>query len=381
MDNKCALYIHVPFCVKKCLYCDFASSEDYSFQDDYFDALEKEIEMSKEQWKGRKFDTLFIGGGTPTSVNDEYIERVLHKVDAIYSPKFIEATIEANPGTVDWKKLQFYRYMGIDRISFGVQAAQDRLLHAVGRIHDFDEAKESIALACRAGFKNISVDIMSGLPEQQKDDLLDSVNQADKLCSTHISMYTLKLEEGTPLQKSVKSGKTQLPSKDEEYEMSKAARGRLEKMGYSRYEISNYAKPGYECLHNLHYWHNDDYLGLGLAAASSLKGLRTTNTRNMSEYIKKIHAGDMAYAESEQSSQEEYAFETLMLGLRLVQGVDIAEYEARHGIDIMQRLGAEIESLKSRGLADIYEGRLYLTEPGLDLQNSVLVELMEKYDF
>ena len=381
MDNKCALYIHVPFCVKKCLYCDFASSEDYSFQDDYFYALEKEIEMSAKMWEGRQFDTLFIGGGTPTSVNDEYIERILHKVDAVYSPKFIEATVEANPGTVDWKKLQFYRYMGIDRISFGVQAAQDWLLQAVGRIHDFDEAKESISLACRAGFKNISVDIMSGLPEQRKEDLLDSVNQADKLCATHISMYTLKLEEGTPLYKSVKSGKTLLPSKDEEYEMSKAARERLAQMGYLRYEISNYAKPGFECLHNLHYWHNDDYLGLGLSAASSLNGLRTTNTRIMSEYIDKINAGNMAYAESEQSGGEEYAFETLMLGLRLVEGVDMAGYKARHGIDIMQRLGAEIESLTSRGLADIYEGRLFLTEEGLDLQNTVLVELMEKYDF
>jgi oxygen-independent coproporphyrinogen-3 oxidase len=337
--------------------------------------------MSAAMWNGRQFDTLFIGGGTPTSVNDEYIERILEKVDAVYSPKFIEATVEANPGTVDWKKLQFYRYMGIDRISFGVQAAQDWLLQAVGRIHDFDEAKESIALACRAGFKNISVDIMSGLPDQRKEDLLDSVNQADKLCATHISMYTLKLEEGTPLYKSVKSGKTQLPSKDDEYEMAKAARERLAQMGYLRYEISNYAKPGFECLHNLHYWHNDDYLGLGLSAASSLNGLRTTNTRIMSEYIEKIHAGNMPYAESEQSSEEEYAFETLMLGLRLVEGVDMVAYKSRHGIDIMQRLGAEIESLKNRGLADIYEGRLCLTEQGLDLQNTVLVELMEKYNF
>ena len=381
MDKKCALYIHVPFCVKKCLYCDFASSEDYSFQDDYFYALEKEIEMSEKMWSGRQFDTLFIGGGTPTSVKDEYIERILDKVSAIYSPKFIEATVEANPGTVDWKNLQFYRYMGIDRISFGVQAAQDWLLHAVGRIHDFDEAKESISLACRAGFKNISVDIMSGLPGQEKQDLLDSINQADKLCATHISMYTLKLEEGTPLYKSVKSGETELPSKDQEYEMSKAAQKQLAQKGYSRYEISNYAKPGFECLHNLHYWHNDDYLGLGLSASSSLNGLRMSNTRDMNEYIDKIHAGNMPYAEYAQSGEEEYAFETLMLGLRLVEGIDIAEYKARHGIDLMQRLGDEIESLQNRGLADVYKGRFYLSEEGLDLQNTVLVELMEKYDF
>jgi oxygen-independent coproporphyrinogen-3 oxidase len=261
-----------------------------------------------------------------------------------------------------------------------VQAAQDRLLKSVGRIHSFDVAKESVALACRAGYKNINVDLMSGLPGQETGDLTESATQAEKLCATHISMYALKLEGNTPLYDSVKKGEVVLPDGDAEYEMSKAARERLSQLGYARYEVSNYAKPGYECLHNLHYWHNDDYLGVGLASASGMGGRRTTNTRDITEYIDKLNGGEPAYSENAKSSDEEYAFETLMLGLRLVRGIDLDEYEARHGIDLRERFKQTLDSLQERGLVDIYEGRLYLTEKGMDIQNTVLVEFMEKYD-
>ncbi len=380
-QKKCALYIHIPFCVKKCAYCDFASYEDYSFQEAYFDALKKEIILAADKWKGRVFDTLFIGGGTPTSVKNEHIEQILDMSHRSLNLKLKEATVEANPGTVDMHKLQFYLYSGLNRISFGMQAAQDHLLKAVGRIHDFNEAKESVALAQRSGFSNINVDLMSGLPGQSVADLLESVKRTADMGVLHVSMYTLNLEEGTPLWDAVQKGSVILPSKDEEHEMSKAARVRLSELGYNRYEISNYAKPEHECRHNLHYWHNDDYLGLGLAAASSMSGLRTNNTRDIGEYIRKACGGQMPYDESSKSGEEEYAFETLMLGLRLVQGVDVAGYKERHKIDLIQRFGKEIDSLKERGLADVYEGRLYLTEHGMDIQNTVLVEFMEGFDF
>ena len=378
--KKTALYIHIPFCLKKCAYCDFASYEDLSLQEAYFGALKKEIEIVAGEWEGRTFDTLFLGGGTPTCAEDIFIESVTEKAKRILKFDLKEATVEANPGTVGLEKLEFYRYMGINRISFGVQAAQDRLLKAVGRIHDFGTAAESVELAHHAGFRNINIDIMSGLPGQEAEDLLESVAQAEKLRATHISMYTLKLEENTPLYTAVNGGKITLPDKDEEYDMSKAARDRLSKLGYVRYEISNYAKPGFECLHNLHYWNNDDYLGVGLSASSGLNGRRTTNTRDIAEYIEKLNSGILPYAENAQSGSEEYAFETLMLGLRLVRGIDIDEYKARHGIDLRERFKETLASLRDRGLADIYEGRLYLTEHGMDIQNTVLVEFMEKFE-
>ena len=319
MQKNCALYIHIPFCARKCAYCDFASYEDFTLQDKYFAALKREIEIVASAWDGRRFDTLFIGGGTPTCAKDVYIEGVIEKALSVLKLDVREATVEANPGTVDADKLRFYLQMGMNRISFGVQAAQDSLLREVGRIHDFETAKESVRLAERAGFSNISVDLMSGLPGQTESDLLESVRLSTDMGINHISMYTLKLEEGTPLYRAVNKGEVTLPGRDEEYEMSKAARAELSSAGYDRYEVSNYAKSGYECAHNLHYWHNNDYLGVGLAAASGLGGRRTINTRDINGYIKKIDEGTLPYEENAQSGDEEYAFETLMLGLRLVR--------------------------------------------------------------
>jgi oxygen-independent coproporphyrinogen-3 oxidase len=380
-NKESALYIHVPFCIKKCAYCDFASYEDYDMQEAYFDALIKEARAIQDKWVDNKFDTLFIGGGTPSSVKNEYIERIIEEVSKLFDIKLLEATIEANPGTVNFHKLQFYSYMGLNRISFGMQSTHDEILKEAGRVHTFSEAKESIELAKKAGFSNISVDLMSGLPLQTKEHLLESVNEAAKMGVNHISMYTLKLEEGTHLFHAVNNGDVVLPDKDSEHEMSKAARKELYRLGYARYEISNYAKNGYESLHNLHYWRNDDYLGLGLAASSAKSGLRTTNTRDINEYISKKNSGRDSYIENAQSGKEEYAFETLMLGLRLTEGVSFAEYQVRHGIDLGQRFKAEIESLIERNLAQIDNGRLYLTDEGMDVQNSVLVDFMEKFEF
>ncbi len=379
--RKSALYIHIPFCVKKCAYCDFASYEDYDLQEAYFDALIKEIKQTMAQWNGSEFDTLFLGGGTPSSVKNEFIERVIENVGKCYNIKLSEATMEANPGTVDIEKLQFYSYIGLNRISFGVQSTHDDILIKAGRIHTFSEAKESVELAHKAGFSNVSVDLMSGLPGQTKEHLLNSVEQIAKMGLKHVSMYTLKLEEGTPLDSAVSAGRVTLPTKDEEYEMSMLAREKLISFGFNRYEISNYSKDGYECAHNLHYWHNDDYLGLGLAASSSKDGLRTTNTRDIRKYISKINSGETAYTENSQSSDEEYAFETLMLGLRLAEGVNLSKYMARHGIDLAQRFKSEIASILKRKLAVISEGRLRLTDEGMDLQNTVLVELLEGFAF
>jgi len=379
--NASALYIHIPFCVKKCAYCDFASYENYDLQEAYFDALKNEILIQSKKWGKNVFDTIFIGGGTPSSVESYYISDTLERAYKALNIDLKEATIEVNPGTVDAEKLGAYRNMGINRISFGMQAAQDDILKAVGRIHTFSQAKDSVAIAKTAGFDNISIDLMSGLPGQSADNLIESVEITAKMGVSHISMYTLKLEEGTPLFTAVKNGQIILPDKDTEYEMSKAARERIVQLGYNRYEISNYAKDDKTCAHNLHYWHNDDYLGVGVAGASSKLGLRSMNTRGIKEYIDIINIGEMPYTEHAQSSEEEYAFETLMLGLRLVEGVNIVEYYIRHGIQLDKRFGELIVSLARRSLISLENDVLTLTEKGMDVQNSVLVEFMEGFDF
>jgi oxygen-independent coproporphyrinogen-3 oxidase len=382
MEKKTsALYIHIPFCLKKCKYCDFTSYSSYDKQEIYFDALIDEIKMHQKMWKDNTFDTIFFGGGPPSSVEPRYIKRVLDTIKSTFNTNLKEISIEANPGTVDSEKLKSYIDCGINRISFGMQATQDDLLCRIGRIHTFDEAKKSVELAKRCGFQNINVDLMTGLPGQNVDDLLESIKRTSELGVNHISMYTLKLEEGTALYHEVMSNKTTLPDEKIEYNMSKQARRLLNDLGYERYEISNYAKDGAECMHNLHYWYNDDYLGLGVSASSSKSGYRTMNVASINEYVKMIKRGELPYMEKEQSSDEEFAFETLMLGLRLTCGVDIEKYYKRHGIKLLERFDKIITKFEKQWHIDTLDGRIRLTESGLDIQNAILVEFMEGYEF
>ncbi len=376
-----ALYIHIPFCVKKCKYCDFTSFENYDLQDEYFTALNNEIKLQAKAWQENIFDTIFIGGGTPSSVDAKHIKEIIDTAKKHLNLDLKEVTIEANPDSVDFDKLQSYIDMGINRISFGVQAVQNELLKKIGRIHIFSDVKKSVELAHKAGFQNISIDLMAGLPTQSESDLLESVSQCTDLNVNHISMYSLKLEEGTALYHEVMGGKSILPSSDKEWEMSKKARQLLATLGYARYEISNYAKSGYESLHNLHYWKNHDYLGVGVSASSAKKGLRTTNVKVITEYVKSINDGNLAYMDSAQSTDEEYAFETLMLGLRLKHGIDKHEYLCRHNIDLDQRFGEIIASMIKRKLIISSDDILRLTDFGMDIQNSVLVEFMEGFKF
>lgn len=376
-----ALYIHIPFCIKKCKYCDFTSYSCYDQQEIYFDALINEIKIHAPTWQENIFDTIFFGGGTPSSVDPKYIKKVLDTVKQSLNTNLVEVSIEANPGTVDSVKLGSYIDSGINRISFGMQATQDDLLRRIGRIHTFDEAKRSVELAKSCGFDNINVDLMTGLPGQSVDDLIDSIKKTNAMGINHISMYTLKLEEGTSLYHEVMSNETILPDEKVEYMMSKEARTLLDKLGYKRYEISNYAKNGAMCLHNLHYWHNDDYLGVGVSASSSKSGYRTMNVASIDEYAKMIKSGELPYIEKEQSSNEEFAFDTLMLGLRLTEGVNIEEYYNRHGIKLLDRFDKTIAKFIEQGNIDVSNGRTRITDSGLDIQNVILVEFMEGYEF
>ena len=244
------IYVHIPFCIKKCHYCDFVSFEEKGMAKDYFAALWKETELLAKQERDREFNTVFFGGGTPSALPPYYIAETMDRIRAAFALDIAEATIECNPGTVDGEKLSAYRDAGFNRISIGVQSFDDGLLRGIGRIHTSRQGEEAVSLARKAGFDNINIDLMYGLPNQRKADYVASLERAAKLDIQHISAYSLILEEDTGLYDMVQRGEVILPDEDEVYDMHRAGMERLEALGYTRYEISNYARPGRECIHN-----------------------------------------------------------------------------------------------------------------------------------
>lgn len=287
------IYLHVPFCVKKCAYCDFVSFPEQGRADAYFQALYKEIAMAATECGGKKFDTVFFGGGTPSAVPLEFICTAMERIRACFDLEISEATIECNPGTVDMDKLKAYRRAGFNRISIGVQSFDNDLLRSIGRIHSAAQAEEAVKLSRAAGFENINIDLMYGLPGQSEKEYIDSIERGGLLDVDHISAYSLILEEGTPLYGWVKQGRAALPDDDAVYDMHRAGMARLESLGYKRYEISNYARPSCQCRHNINYWDVGEYIGLGLNSSSALRSkegelIRFRNSESMDDYISKI---------------------------------------------------------------------------------------------
>ncbi len=373
------LYIHIPYCGQKCRYCDFYSITgcQEAAMAAYCDALIEEMRLRQASWEGYTFDTLFIGGGTPSLLPIHLLERVMEAVDVTFQTDFVELTLESNPGTLSRQKLDGYRALGFNRLSMGLQAKQDRLLKAIGRIHSYQDFVQGVGMAREAGFDNINVDLMSGLPEQTETDLVESIEVVAALGADHISLYTLKLEEGTPLCRDVEAGRVTLMDSDDEWAMHKKARKRLASLGYHRYEISNYAKDDKPCVHNLHTWRYLPYLGLGTAAASMMPGERWENVRSINDYIASIHKGEFPMAGHQIITSSDAAFEALMLGLRLVTGIDLDSYQEAFGIDLYQQFQSHIQVLMRDGLAKIDKGRLYLTAQGMDVQNPILCEFLE----
>ncbi len=266
------LYLHIPFCVQKCAYCDFVSFADPEPLQAYLSALIKEIGLTARRFPAATYDTVFIGGGTPSIVSAQDMAGLLAALRSAFAiAPGAECTIECNPGTVDAQKLQAYLKGGVNRLSLGLQSAEDGLLRAIGRIHDFAQFEESYRLAREAGLQNINVDLMYGLPGQSLGQYLSTIRTVAALGPEHISAYSLILEEGTPLYTHVKAGETTLPDEDEVCDMQDAGRALLAELGYERYEISNYAKPGFACRHNINYWQNGPYLTAGGAGATTLK--------------------------------------------------------------------------------------------------------------
>jgi len=367
------LYIHIPFCRTKCLYCDFCSfvSRDDRQREAYVCALLREIEARGT--KDYSVDTVYFGGGTPSLLSAEQIGRILGEIKESFnvSPD-AEITLECNPMTVsdDDKYFKELRALGVNRLSLGVQSAIDGELKLIGRRHSFEDAKATFLAARGAGFVNISVDLMLGIPSQTLDSLRASANQVIKLGAEHISIYSLQLEEGTPLYRMRE--RYSLADDDAAADMYELVVKMMKDAGYRHYEISNFARGGRESKHNCKYWRLDEYLGLGLAAHSDFGGKRLENTRDMERYL----GGEWLQAESDISNSER-GFEFLMLGFRTADGISKSEFLARFGVEFDEKYGEKVEKFKKMGYFCEKGDALALTERGFEVSNAILTEILD----
>ena len=374
--KKLGLYIHIPFCQKKCNYCDFLSAPaNKQVQIAYMDILQKEIKEKSIEYKEYCVDTVFIGGGTPTCVPYETIVDTMNVVKAsFFITDDCEITMECNPGTVTKEALDNYRAAGINRLSIGLQSTHNGILKELGRIHTFEQFLETFNWAREAGFTNINVDLMSGLPNQTLEQYEDSLLEILKLDVEHISSYSLIVEEGTPFYQLYEEDKLALPDEETEREMYYLTKEKLMAAGLLRYEISNYAKEGYECKHNARYWIREDYLGVGLGASSMVNNVRFKNTEWLDEYLT-----DNKYMEKMDEqilSTTECMEEFMFLGLRMTKGVSKEKFFATFGSSMDEVYGNVVTKLKDQGLLEEEGGFVRLTEYGQDVSNKVWVEFL-----
>lgn len=375
------LYIHIPFCVKKCNYCDFLSAPaDDATKKRYVEALCKEIAGYKALTKEYQLATIYFGGGTPSVLEVSFIEQILNTVKKNFAVDMeAEVTLEVNPGTASLEKLKRYRELGINRLSIGVQSAKERELALLGRIHTFKEAKQTYFWAREAGFENISLDLMSALPGQSLEDYKENVEAILSLNPEHISSYSLIVEEGTPFYEQYAEGapkECDLPEEETDRAMYAYTKERLVQAGYERYEISNYAKPGFESRHNSSYWVGTEYVGVGLGASSLFTNARYHNETDLTAYMETIEAGQDVRREIERLVLEEQMEEFMILGLRMMKGVSRQEFQKRFGKAIETVYGSALNKLEKQGLL-IKEGdRITLTENGIDVSNQVFVEFI-----
>ncbi len=378
MDSL-GIYVHFPFCIRKCLYCDFPSyAGQENLMDIYIHGLEKEIDNIKSLAKNRPVDTILFGGGTPTLFSGEILGHVLDNIkDGFNVLEDAEITTEANPETLDREKLTRLYSAGFNRLSIGMQESRDKHLKALGRGHSLEDVKRGVGLAHETGFNNINLDLIFALPDQTLEAWMESLEIAVNMGAQHISAYALIIEEGTPFYDLWKRGELNLPSDELEREMYHRAVEYLGKVGYRQYEISNFAREGMECRHNLKYWRNLDYIGIGSGAHSSLGGHRWANFSDIERYIGGVNSKGTGIEESHRVPPKEQRFETIMMGLRLVQGVSKAAFLQRFGNDIGYYYGSVIRSLEEKGLLVDGEDSVYLTSKGMDLQNQVLLYFLD----
>jgi oxygen-independent coproporphyrinogen III oxidase len=377
MDNSIpinSVYIHIPFCLRKCPYCDFLSlplAEHRPCRAAYPGLLQAELALWQENESVGRLDfsrlrTIYFGGGTPSLLQPEEIAALLQLF-----PPAAEITLEANPETLDRGKLAAFRLAGINRLSLGVQSFEPRLLTAMGRGHSPEDAARAVREARQEGFDNISIDLIYGLPEQSLADWRQDLQQALALDTQHISLYGLTLEPDTPWGEQAEAGELPLPDDDAQADMLELACDNLAEAGFIHYEISNFARPGFESRHNLAYWQRDNYLGLGASAASCLFDHRVYNQKNLTAYRRLVEVGRLPLLDEEWLSIEQVLSEAIFLGLRLLEGIDFSAFYGRYGVDPRRRYRREIGHMQENGLLQVDEQGMRLTRRGLLLGNEV----------
>jgi putative oxygen-independent coproporphyrinogen III oxidase len=375
-----AVYIHIPFCTNKCHYCDFNS---YILKGqpvmDYLDALEREMERTVRLVPPQIIETIFVGGGTPTVLLPDQMESFLKRVHTYFPKKSsnLEFTMEANPGTTDKEKLQAMKEGGVNRISFGVQSFDNALLEGIGRIHNTDDVYRSIENARSVGFSNMSIDLMFGLPNQTVAAMNDSIDKALALELPHYSIYGLKVEENTLFHNLYQKNQLPLPEEDDELDMFLLIMKRLREAGYVQYEISNFAKPGFESRHNSMYWLNRSYYGLGAGAHGYMHGMRHVNIKGVQPYIDATHKDRPLLEESEVSEQEAIE-DFMMVGLRLLRGVRREDFHRQFGLELEAVFGSKLNKLLKQKLLETTDEGYRLTEQGVLLGNEVFGEFLSE---
>lgn len=375
--DKISLYIHIPFCAQKCLYCDFPSfARKDHLRKAYIEALNKEIISLREKHNNLEINTIFIGGGTPSVLEADELECLLKEVAKLNMAKDVEYSMECNPGNLTEEKLEVMKKYGVNRISMGLQAKQDNLLRGLGRIHNYKTFKENFLLAKKVGFNNINIDLMFGLPNQRLNEWEETLREIISLEPAHISAYSLIIEEGTAFYNLYENDKLKLPTEEEERKMYHLAKKILEENGFNQYEISNYAKEGKECRHNLAYWNMDNWIGVGSAAASYINGKRIKNISSVEEYINSINEKGEAVEEIINNSKNDNMEEFMFMGLRKINGIDENEFKKRFSMNINDVYGEILNKYIDEGLLIRDSGRIFLSEKGIEISNIIMADFL-----
>ena len=366
------LYVHIPFCVKKCAYCDFCSFPvcDIKNRAEYIDALC--CELLSYKYKTVSVDSIFFGGGTPSLLSGDEFRKITDAInESFVISDNVEFTVECNPKTLTKENLDVYLGSGVNRISIGLQSIHEKELKKLGRIHSYEDFKKIYAMVRDSGIKNVSVDLMYGIPEQNEESFMETLKNIVSLSPEHISVYGLIVEDGTYLSDHIDN--YILPSEDSECNMYDSACNFLRESGYFHYEISNYSKSGYECRHNLKYWRDREYIGVGVSAYSYFEGVRFGNSRDYSAYVRDY---TICREFEEKISHEGEKYEYAMLALRLSEGFSLREYREKFSCDFLDKKSNLVEKMSNLGLLKIEDDRIMLTEKGFYVSNSILSELL-----
>ncbi len=376
MNKRTGIYVHIPFCLKKCSYCDFISNSNYEIEDQYFDKLISEIQYrgNEDSSSDRLINTVYFGGGTPSSVKSDNIRKVVNALKENFDlANLEEMTIEVNPGTCNNTNIQDYYEMGFNRLSIGVQSFDEDMLKRLGRIHNRANIYKTLDIAKRVGFKNISIDLMYGLPDDSLERLEKDLELAMEMNLQHISTYGLIVEEGTKFFDEMNEGRLLLPEEELLLDMRKLINEKLLSSGFKRYEIANYAKNGYESKHNLIYWNNDDYYGFGLNSTTKVEDSRYMNEPDIIEYIS---SNEFRKYNLEEITEEMKIEEAIFLGLRLVEGIDLVAFFNRYNIDIKDKYRKVIDELIDIKAMCLSDRALRLTDYGFEISNYCLAKFL-----